>query len=286
MNLKNYKKKLRTNRYLGKMRMAVRYPAGIRRTFALIWGGISECLKHKFKIWDYEEEVGQIKKNEYEYSFVKDGIEVKFYLPQYEIDYLQGWIANYADFSEYCELEKIKSIVGKHKDILDIGANIGNHTVYFGKIMEAHSIHSFEPMKEFFRVLEKNVTLNQLNPFVKLHNVALGKKSGTAKIKLYDPRALGSTQIEESDEKEGDMTLRCLDDFEFDNIDFVKIDVETFEYDLLLGAEKTLRKHSPLIFIEIFDEFYPKVDQLLRQYGYNMVREISHTNYLYKKVRT
>ena len=136
-------------------------------------------------------------------------------------------------------------------------------------------------MKDFYNILDKNVKLNQLEAVVETHNVGLGNESGRAKIKYFNPDELGATQIEESDS--GNIVLCRLDDFEFDNIDFVKIDVESFEYNLLLGAKKTLAKHSPIIFIEIFDELYDKVNRLLNELGYHQVEEISHTNYLYNK---
>lgn len=243
-------------------------------------GGV-ECIRHRFHVWDYVDEVNAVKVNGYEYSFTKKGEEIRLYLPQYETDYLQHWIVNYADFFEYDELEHLSSSIGHNKDILDIGANIGNHTIFFGRILKAHSIHSFEPVGDFYEILKKNVELNHLNNVVTIHNVALGSESGKARIKCFNKSELGSTQLEEN--SDGNMELCRLDDFEFSNIDFIKIDVETFEYNLLLGAKKTLDKHSPIIFIEIFDELYDKVNGLLNEYGYHMFEEVSHTNYLYKK---
>lgn len=282
MDFKEWREKLRHNRYLGKMRLAIEYPVGVRRTLALIGGVLREYVKHGFNIWDYVDEVKAVKDNGYEFSFQKEGEEVRLYLPQYETDYIQHWIVNYADFFEYDELEHLRGIIGQNKDILDIGANIGNHTVYFGKLLKANSIHSFEPVSEFYNILKKNVELNQLNDTVTIHNVALGNESGKARVKYFNPDELGATQIEKNED--GDMVLQRLDDLEFDNIDFMKIDVEKFEYNLLLGAKQTLDKHSPMIFIEIFDELYDKVNELLNEYGYYMFEEVSHTNYLYKKV--
>lgn len=281
MSLKKWRERARHNRYLGKVRLAIEYPVGVRRTIALFGGVVREYMRHGFNIWDYEEEINAVKDNGYEFSFQKGEDNFRLYLPQYETDYIQHWIVNYADFFEYDELEYLRDIIGQNKDILDIGANIGNHTIFFGKVLKAKSIHSFEPVSEFYDILKRNVSLNRLDDIVTPHNVALGNESGKARIKYFNPDELGSTQIEENNE--GDMILQRLDDFEFDNIDFIKIDVETFEYNLLLGAKQTLAKHSPLIFIEIFDELYDKVNGLLNQIGYCMFEEVSHTNYLYKK---
>lgn len=242
---------------------------------------MQEYVKHGFHIWDYLEEVNAVKENGYQFTFYKNGGQFNMYLPQYETDYIQHWIVNYADFFEYDELERLGRVVGQGKDILDIGANIGNHTLYFGKILHAHSIHSFEPVGDFYEILKKNVALNHLDDTVTVHNVALGNESGRARIKYFKPDELGATQIEQ--DSEGNMVLQRLDDLEFDNIDFIKIDVETFEYNLLLGAKQTLERHSPVLFIEIFDALYEKVNGLLNELGYYQFEEVSHTNYLYKK---
>ena len=46
---------------------------------------------------------------------------------------------------------------------------------------------------------------------------------------------------------------RTLDSYEFDQLDFIKIDVEWFELRVLQGAENTIRKHKPIIYIEMHD---------------------------------
>lgn len=108
--------------------------------------------------------------------------------------------------------------------------------------------------------------MNHIEDKVVANNVALGNVLGKARIKYFDPSNIGSTQVEEADD--GELSMKRLDDYEFERIDFIKIDVEKYEYDLLLGAKNTLCKHSPGLYIEIFDDCFSKVDKLLREYGY------------------
>ena len=282
MRYKQLKQRLAENRYLAKVRRKNRYPSGIRRKIYTLGGVIDVCIRHRFCIWDYLKETENVKNNGYVFNFQKCKRKIRMYLPRYEVDYLQKQIVNYAEFYETEELDFLrKNVLKPGMDILDIGANIGNHTVYFGSVCRAASIHSFEPVRYFHEILCTNVTLNGLNDVVKTHNTALGKVTGKARIRMFRPQELGSTQIEAGED--GDMDIKRLDDFSFDNIDFIKIDVEKSEYDLLLGAEKTLKKHSPVIFIEIFREKYDQVNRLLNRYGYYCNREISDNNYLYEK---
>lgn len=241
-----------------------------------------QLWKHKFNLWDYMHEVEDVKKNGYLFTYKRYGVSVTMYLPCYEKDWIQKNIVNYADFYESRELEYLReNIIPRDSMILDIGANIGNHTVFFGKICKAKKIYCFEPVAETFDILSENVRLNNLEDIVVLNNVALGDKTGNAKIKHFNPDNSGSTQVEASDD--GNMKLARLDDYEFQTVDFIKIDVEGYEYNLLLGARETLKKHSPVIFIEIFDNKFKATNKLLEEYGYKMETTVAPYNYIYRK---
>ena len=123
--------------------------------------------------------------------------------------------------------------------------------------------------------------LNHLEETVSLFNIALGDQSGKADLKFWDPNNCGKAQIEPNGE--GKMRIARLDDFSFERIDFIKIDVESFEYNLLLGATETLKKHYPTVFIEIFPENFDKVNTLLEEYGDHKQKELSPCNYFYVK---
>ena len=238
-------------------------------------------FRKKFKLWDYLDEIDSLKEHDYIIEFENEGVPIKLYIPQYEDDWIQGRIANFGDFFEFHELSVLRTFIGDDKNILDIGANIGNHTVFFAKVCKANKIDSFEPIKQIYNVLEQNVMINNLEGIVTLHNCGLGRSKSNGRIKKYTKFELGSTQIEES--KDGDIEILALDDFGFKDIDFIKIDVESFEYELLLGARKTLTENDPIVFMEIFEENLNRVDSLMNEYGYKIIQEVSKTNYLYEK---
>lgn len=243
---------------------------------------MSLLLEHRFNLFDYEDEVRAVRNNNYRFKFRKHNTEFEFFLPNYEEDLLQYLIVNYANFYEHRELEYLrKNVIPRNAVILDIGANIGNHTVFFGKVCKAKKIYCFEPVDETYKTLCKNIELNGLENVAAANNVALGNVSGKAKIKFFNPRQIGSTQVEEA--PDGDMNMARLDDYTFDRIDFIKIDVEKYELNLLKGARETLTKHSPAIFIEIFDDCFQGVNAVLEKYHYRKQETVAPYNYLYRK---
>ncbi len=283
MMLYKLKSELARNRYFGRIRnSAMEMPRGWKRT-VFVWGGVMDVLwHHGLRLYDYQKEIEQIKDNGCMFSFTSYGKKIHMYLPGYQTDYLQQQIARYAQFWEIAVLDELRKHVIRPGDvILDIGANIGNHTVYFGRICAASSIHAFEPVKDTFSILARNVKCNGLDETACLHQTALGSSNGKAAIKYFNETEIGSAQLQASDD--GDMEIRRLDDYAFERIDFIKIDVEKFEVELLKGAKETLTRLSPAIFIEIFEENFNEADRLLNEYGYYIDREFSLCNYLYRK---
>lgn len=130
---------------------------------------------------------------------------------------------------------------------LDIGANIGNHSLQFAPLFAA--VHSFEPHPQTFRLLDFNV---EGVGNVVAHEIGLGESTGT--FTLHEsPANLGHSTISAAGAP-GDIRIRVerLDDLRLDlsKLCFVKIDVEGFEASVLRGASESIRAHQPLIVLE------------------------------------
>lgn len=277
------KERIGKNRYVGDLLTdADKMNRGVKRTLFLVEGVLKLLVKHKFNLFDYTDEVNAVKHNGYIFEFSRCKMDFKMFLPHYEEDFLQQQIVNYANFYEHRELNYLREKVIPHNAvILDIGANIGNHTVFFGKVCKAKKIICFEPVYETYETLCRNIELNNLDKIVVTNNVALGNIAGKAKIKYFDSKQIGSTQVEEA--ADGDISMARLDDFIFDRIDFIKIDVEKYEFYLLKGAKNTLIVHSPVIFIEIFDDCFEDVNAILEDYHYKKCETVAPFNYIYRK---
>ena len=205
-----------------------------------------------------------------------------FYVPNYPLDYVQNIIVESENYYEIEILKELSNYLCENAIIFDIGANIGNHTLFFGIEKKAAKIHAFEPIPQTFSILKKNIELNNLSDIVLAYNVALSNEDSKASIKSFMMSDCGSTQLCKN--TNGDINTVTLDLMKFENlerVDFVKIDTEGYEFFILQGAKEFLTKYRPIIFIEIFDENRQKVDQLLSELKYNCIKKLGEDNYIY-----
>ncbi|MES2626190.1 MAG: FkbM family methyltransferase [Pseudomonadota bacterium] len=137
--------------------------------------------------------------------------------------------------------------------VLDIGANIGNHTLAFATC--AAHVYAFEPIPAIYALLSKNVEQNHLNN-VTACNFALSDTAGNATIHMVQEGNFGASSFDKRSEGVEAVVVQKVtgDSFVTDNtidrLDFVKIDVEAHEVFVLRGLMQTLRKHLPFITME------------------------------------
>ena len=201
--------------------------------------------------------------------------KTKFFIPNYQKDFIQKHIFNTKSFFEKDYLDYITKkwkdgLIGeiiKNKSVLDIGCNIGNHTLYFLNICNASKIHCFEPVENTFSILKKNIEINNLKDRVKLWNVGVGSHKSLGHISHYDENNIGSTTIQE--DSSGNIDIISIDELNLqDPIGLIKIDVEGFELEVIKGILTTLKKNKPFIMIELRHEFKQEIENLLFNIGY------------------
>lgn len=139
--------------------------------------------------------------------------------------------------------------------VLDIGANIGNHALFLHDICS--EIHCFEPNPRAWQRLEQNIALNNVRN-IRVHRVGLGAGDGDLPFSDNVSGNLGAgTFIGRTDG--GTWNIIRLPIRNADNeierlgltrIDFIKIDVEGMERDLLEALKCTIGKHRPLLSFE------------------------------------
>lgn len=190
-----------------------------------------------------------------------------FYLPNYPIDVIQQYIGNYQKYFEQDILDDIAPFIPDNAVMLDIGANIGNHSLYFAIERNAKKIYAFEPIPETFNILKKNVEINNLENIITPLNIALSNCNTNADIKNFNIRFMGAAQINEN--IKGNIDVKAVDNLDIEeNIDFIKIDVEGYELKVLEGAINTIEKYKPVIFIELLNNEIEIVTNMLEEYGY------------------
>jgi len=159
--------------------------------------------------------------------------------------------------------------------IIDIGANIGNHTTFFAEFMNAEKIHAFEPHPMNFQLLVKNTTKY---PEVERYKIALGCRQGKGNI-TTQLRNMGDVCVTE--DENGDVEILTLDAFNFSDVSMIKIDAEGSENKILEGSMETLSKCKPILMIEwrSIDVIYIGM-QVLSQLGYVITAVLHDWNFI------
>ena len=177
-----------------------------------------------------------------------NGLKMHLNLRHYN-DHQTYWFADKDTF-----LNNILRFVQPHDVVLDIGVNIGFYLLNFAKKANQGIVYGFEPNPTVFEFAKKNCNLNQFK-HVKLNNIGLGHLASSFQMTQINDNLGMNKIVPESTSGSFTVQVQRLDDFvNQDNItkvDVMKIDVEGFEMNVLLGAEEVIEKHKPFLFIEI-----------------------------------
>lgn len=187
-------------------------------------------------------------------------------------------------YGECCELEILflNQICKKGDIIVEIGGNIGTHTVALARaIGNSGKIYVYEPQRLIFQTLCANIALNSLSN-VYAYNYGLGEKKDKLYLKdiAYEKQNNFGGVTLESDITQNEVKIYKLDDiFKEDKLKLIKIDVEGMELDVLKGAFQTIQKFQPILYIE--NDRQDKSKELI-EYIFNLGYDIYwHLPHLY-----
>jgi FkbM family methyltransferase len=181
---------------------------------------------------------------------------------------------------------------------LDCGANIGVHTLEMGREMFGWGqVLAFEPQERLFYALCGNIVLNNLSN-VKALNVALGETAGHISIPRPDynrPASFGSLELTNTGAREyigqtisyikkdlASVAIDRIDNLRLTRVDFIKIDVEGMELEVLRGAENTLQTCVPDLLVEWIKCDKDALITFLSNLNYNSISEIGANLYATK----
>lgn len=164
-------------------------------------------------------------------------------------------LAFYGEWSE-SEITLFKQIVRPGDVVVEAGANIGSHTIFLSRAVgDEGQIHAFEAGRHTHQLLCANLALNECFNVTAVHK-AVGRVVGRVEFPLLEPREdanFGEASIryaQTSPRKEW-VDLQPIDALELDRLDFIKSDIEGYEGELLHGAQATIRRCRPVMYLEI-----------------------------------
>lgn len=157
----------------------------------------------------------------------------------------------YGEFSEF-EAELFGQVVHAGDLVVEVGANIGAHTLFLAKAVGVEgAVMAFEPQRIVYQTLCANMALNSIPNAHCLH-AAVGEAPGAVVVPEFDynlENNYGGLSLGEHVQGES-VGVVTLDSFTVPSCRFLKIDVEGMELDVLKGATKFIAQHRPVLYIE------------------------------------
>lgn len=215
---------------------------------------------------------------------------VPFSLEGYNDDDLIAYVVRTQQTFFDVDLLEYVAMVGPRGGIyLDVGANIGNHSVFFATFCASHVV-AFEPNPELQRLLENNLRRNGVADRATVVPVGLSatEETGSMEIRSEHRDNIGASHVARGSQRAGAghvVSLRPLDAVLSElvaavpalPIQFIKIDVEGMEMDVLRGSTETLRHHRPQVLVELITEdAAAQASAFLKPFGYEAVASLGN----------
>ncbi len=200
---------------------------------------------------------------------------IKHQLSNPDINEWESYLVNY-----------FKSNVNEGDTVIDIGGYVGTHSIVLSKLVgNKGRVYTFEPFPVSFNTLFYNIINNKCFNVI-LYNCGLGNTNTIMKLPnicktINTVFNWGCIKLEDKEDKEDKISdnnvyIKKLDDFNI-NPKLIKIDVEGMEFNVLLGAENTIKKNKPILIVEINyeeDEYnYTNVKNYLWSLGYKIKKQ-------------
>ena len=163
--------------------------------------------------------------------------------------------------------------------LIDIGANIGNHSIFFSELFK--KIYAFEPNPLTYEILKINSNFNVRKKNISTYKLGLSDKQGKAFFQI-NRLNMGSSRIiypknnnlNSEDIIEIEISYADkIEELKKENIGCIKIDIEGHEFRTLIGAENIIKRNKPIIIIEQnkleFKNGSSKALNFLKKMGYS-----------------
>jgi FkbM family methyltransferase len=186
--------------------------------------------------------------------------------------YIGASLRKYGEFSAG-ETELFRIFVRPGMTVLDVGANIGVHTIDLSRLVgTSGAVHAFEPQRLIFQTLCANVALSSCtNVFT--HHAAVGAAGGTLLVPSLDPNGqhnYGGLSLPGAQQGEP-VSLITIDSLDLLACHVMKLDVEGMETEALQGAAATIERCRPILYVENDREARStELIALLQSYGYRL----------------
>ncbi len=153
--------------------------------------------------------------------------------------------------------------IAEDSTIFDVGANVGIMALQFAKVAPRGRVYAFEPTNYAFGKLNRNLELNpQINNVIPIQTFVSKESTQRHQLKAYSSWKVDGKKADNKHPVHGgtampatDIPAISLDDFcineKISRVDFIKIDTDGYEIDVLSGAYECIKKYMPQIIFEV-----------------------------------
>jgi len=184
-------------------------------------------------------------------------------------------------------IDLIHSKINKDSVFVDIGANIGQHSLIISHYVK--EVIAFEPLQfladQFRQSVEKNNIKN-----IKIEQIGLGNRKETQSVYIDDNQSGYTTLLDHLEKTPGlrknensnlirqEIKIDTLDNYLGNQkIHFIKMDIEGYEYYAILGAMHTIKSHKPFIIMEFSNMFYESHEKGLTAKFFYLLKSLDYT---------
>ncbi len=196
-------------------------------------------------------------------------------------------LRNYGEWAE-SEIHQIKQYVGEGAFILDVGGNVGTHTIALARhVGDQGFVVAIEAQTEIHHILTTNIVINQLQDRAMALNALAGSKPGTSNYCASTDKIVSNFGAESFATDRGDvqsdravvttLPIITLDELKIQRCDLIKIDVEGMELEVLKGALNILDTFNPILYFEQNDDRnFAAIYEILKSRSYRLYWHISN----------
>lgn len=186
----------------------------------------------------------------------------KFILPKTDTHFNRN-----KDRYQFHTLLAALSCTTNKRTAIDIGGHIG---FYSSALLDAFdNVIAFEPSKTNAKCFKKNV------PDAKLHIYGLGSEEKSVTLNIANDNSGNNSIVESFGGNNYEIEIKTLDSFKFKEIDLIKIDVQGYEEQVLIGAKNTIAENKPILIVELITHKNSPPNEtalkLLKEYGYEIL---------------
>ncbi len=264
----------------------------IERTVSLCSAIYQECRRMQ---WYFVQKIGHTIT-----LHVHKGLKFQFVPKGYitKLLYKQQLLVRFRKSFEYSTLTWIRSQLKPDSIVLDIGANIGLHSLIMAeRLSTTGKVYAFEPIRNTYEILCNNIKINGLEDKIIPENIGFSDKNETLYFAIPATTTVKENEMDafyaiDKQQKKGHISAQVvtLDSWfveqNISKVDFIKIDVEGAELLCFQGAHQFFMTQKPIIIMECQESHLQKFEhsifktlEFLAQYGYSF-EEVSDHNWI------